>query len=220
MDRRAFVKGCVFGVGLICEARRVEAAPPAEYPRVALADAAGAPLRPSALAPHEAYCFFYPYASTPCLLHDMEAPVPPALPAPGDTRPGGVGPRASIVGYTAICSDQLSHPNAGFSPIHYLAPGQRDALVRDRDRLIVCCAHSSAFDPAAGGRVAQSPARLPLASIVLEWNAASDALFATAVRGPDSFERFFTAFDRERTLVAGPARVVPLSAYSRKVATC
>ena len=68
--------------------------------------------------------------------------------------------------------------------------------------------------------MAQSPARLPLASIVLEWNAASDALFATAVRGPDSFERFFTAFDRERTLVAGPARVVPLSAYSRKVATC
>ena len=220
MDRREFVKGCVFGVGLIGEATRGAAGTPAEYPRVALADADGAALRASALRPHEAYCFFYPYVSTPCLLLDMEAPVPPAEPAPGDPRPGGVGPRASIVGYTAICSDQLSHPTARFSPIHYLAPGQRDVLVGDRDRLIVCCAHSSAFDPAAGGRVAQSPARLPLASVVLEWDEASDGLSATGIRGPESFERFFTAFDRERKLVAEPARVVPLSAYSRRVARC
>jgi len=218
--RREFVQGCIAGVGIMGVATRVSAGTAEGYPRVALADAGGAPLRPSVLVPHEAYCFFYPYVSTPCLLLDMGAPIMPAEPAPGDSRPGGVGPGGSIVAYTAICSHEWSHPGPEFSPIHYLAPGQRDVLVGDRDRLIVCCAHSSAFDPAAGGRVAQSPSRLPLASVVLEWNAASDALFATAVRGPDSFERFFTAFDRERTLVAGPARVVPLSAYSRKVATC
>ena len=220
MDRREFVKGCVFGVGLICEARQVAAGTPAEYPRVALADADGAALRASALRPHEAYRFFYPYVSTPCLLLDMGALIMPVEAAAGDPRPGGVGPGRSIVAYTAICSHEWSHPAPEFSPIHYLAPGQRDVLVGDRDRLIVCCAHSSAFDPAAGGRVAQSPARLPLASVVLEWDEASDGLSATGIRGPESFERFFTAFDRERKLVAEPARVIPLSAYSRKVAKC
>ncbi len=220
MDRREFVTGCVVGIGVLGAAGRAPAGAADAYPRVPLEDARGTPLGASALRPHDAYCFFYPYVSTPCLLLDMGAPVPPAEPAPGDRRPGGVGPRASIVAYTAICSHELSHPDAEFSPIHYLPPGRHDVLVGDRDRLIVCCAHSSAFDPAAGGRVAQSPARLPLASIVLEWNAEADALFATGVRGPERFEHFFAAFDRERTLAAEPARVTPLSAYSKVVARC
>jgi hypothetical protein len=101
-----------------------------------------------------------------------------------------------------------------------VAPGERDVLVGDRDRLIVCCAHSSAFDPGTGGRVVQSPARLPLASVLLEWDEASDGLFAVGMQGPESFDRFFAAFERERRLVAGTVRVIPLAAYSRVVARC
>jgi len=180
----------------------------------------GTPLRASALPPHEAHCFFYPYTATPCLLLDVGTPVAPSEPAAGDPRPGGVGPGRSIVAYTGICSHEWSHPDPEFSPIHYVPPGGRAILVGDRDRLIVCCSHASAFDPAAGGRVVQSPARLPLASVVLEWDERSDALVAADFRGPDSFDRFFAAFDRERRLVAGAARVVPLRVYSRLVGRC
>lgn len=220
MDRREFVKGCVAGVAAIGAAGRAAAGGTDAYPRVALLDAEAAPLKTSALAPHEAYCFLYPYVSTPCLLLDLGAPVAAAEPAPGDRRPAGVGPRGSIVAYSAICSHQWSHPDPEFSPVHYLAPGKRDVLVGDRDRLIVCCAHSSAFDPAAGGRVAQSPAPLPLASVVLEWDEATDGLAAAGIHGPESFDRFFAAFERERRLVAGPARVMRLSEYSKVVARC
>lgn len=217
MERREFVKGCVAGAAALGAAGRAAAGRAERYPRVALAEAGGAPLRAAALAPHEAYVFFYPFVSTPCLLLDLGAEVPPAS---GDAWPGGVGPRRSVVAYTAVCPHEWSHPDRDFSPIHYVAPGERDVLVGDRDRLIVCCAHSSAFDPAAGGRVVQSPARLPLASVVLEWDEAMDGIHAAGLRGPESFERFFAAFDRERRVVTEAPRVLRLRDYSKAVARC
>lgn len=184
-----------------------------------LVDADGAPLRASSLPPHMPYCFLYPYVSTPCLLIDLGEATGPREVA-GDSRPGGTGPRRSIVAYTAICPHEWSHPEREFSPMYYVAPGERAVLAGGRDRLIVCCSHGSVFDPAAGGRVEQSPARLPLASILLEWDPATDELAAAGMSGPTSFEPFFSSFDRERRMVGGSVRAMPLHAYSRVVGRC
>ena len=200
--------------------RRTAEGAGASYPRAPLVDGAGRPLRASGLDPHAPYCFFYPYVSTPCLLLDLRAVVAPAEPAAGDRRPGGVGAARSIVAYTAICPHEWSHPNPAFSPILYAAPGEPAVLTGGRDRLIVCCTHGSVFDPAVGGRVEQSPARIPLASVVLEWDAASDGLAAVGVSGPTSFERFFTSFEGDQRLAAEPARVILLAAYSKVVGRC
>lgn len=210
--------GGAVGLGLAVATRGARAGE--AWPRTALADPTGAPLRAAALVAHRPYCFFYPYVSTPCLLLDMEAPVAAAEPAAGDARPAGVGPRRSIVAYSAICPHEWSHPEPEFSPIGYVAPGTSAVLTGGRDRLIVCCSHGSVFDPAAGGRVEQSPARLPLASVVLEWDRPSDGLVATGLAGPTSFDRFFTAFDRERRLAGEPARVLTLDAYSKVIGRC
>ncbi len=220
LDRRAFVTGCAVGVGLPLAVRWTAEGAAPSYPRVPLVDGEGRPLRASVLTPHAPYCFFYPHVSTPCLLLALGTDVSPAEPAAGDRRPGGVGATKSIVAYTAICPHEWSHPDATFSPIRYVAPGEPAVLTAGRDRLIVCCSHGSVFDPAVGGRVEQSPARMPLASVILEWDAASDGLAAVGVSGPTSFERFFTAFDRDPRLVAEAARVIPLAAYSKVVGRC
>jgi Rieske Fe-S protein len=183
-------------------------------------DGAGRRLRASALEPHAPYCFFYPYVSTPCLLLDLGTAVAPAEPVAGDRRLGGVGAPKAIVAYTAICPHEWSHPDPAFSPIRYVAPGEPAVLTGGRDRLIVCCSHGSVFDPAVGGRVEQSPARTPLASVVLEWDATSDGLAAVGVSGPTSFERFFASFERDQRLVTEPARVIPLATYSKVVGRC
>jgi Rieske Fe-S protein len=150
----------------------------------------------------------------------MEGAVVATEPVPGDLRPGGVGPAGSIVAYTAICPHEWNHPEPEFSPIRYVAPGDRAVLAGEQDRLIVCCSHGSVFDPATGGRVAQSPARAPLASIVLDWDEASDRLFATGISGPVSFEPFFAAFKRDRRAVSTAARVMRLDRYSKVVGRC
>jgi arsenite oxidase small subunit len=224
VNRRGFVTGCIVATcvpGTVHPGRPhagpQEAGPP--YPRAMLVDERGSPLLASRLAPHTPYCFMYPYVSTPCLLIDLAEVIAPREVA-GDPRPGGVGPGRSIVAYTAICPHEWSHPEPEFSPVYYVAPGQRAVLAGGRDRLIVCCSHGSVFDPAAGGAVEQSPARVPLASILLEWDAASGGLIATGVSGPVSFEQFFASFDRDGRLVSGPVRVVALQAYSKAVGRC
>lgn len=85
-------------------------------------------------------------------------------------------------------------------------------MIGGRDRLIVCCAHGSAFDPAAGGRVEQVPAEVPLAAVALAWDPGTDRLFAEGVVGPDGFERFFGSFrGKSRALGGGPGAGRPIA---------
>jgi hypothetical protein len=94
-------------------------------------------------------------------------------------------------------------------------------MVTGRDRLIVCCVHASAFDPAAGGQLEQGPAEVPLALIALEWDRGQDQLFAAGVLGQDSFDRFFQGFKgKSRAPVKGQTTVVQLREYSAAVARC
>jgi hypothetical protein len=105
--------------------------------------------------------------------------------------------------------------------IRYYRPGEGAVVAGRRDRLIACCAHGSAFDPALGGRIEQAPADLPLAAIRLEWEPSADQLTATAVDGIDSFTEFFAAFPKNRRqLVGEKTEVVPLAIYSKAAIRC
>ncbi len=227
MNRRSFLKICASLAGA-ATARPLDPAWGSApfhraYNRVLLT-VSDAPLRLSHLAAHENYIFHYPFASTPCFLLNLgDRVAEAAVPAPGKGTyvwRGGVGPAKSIVAFTAICPHQLFIPDQEVTFILYHGPGQGSPLV-GRDRVIKCCLHGSAFDPAAGGRLLQGPAELPLAAVELEWEPGTDRLFATAILGEDSFARFFSSFPRKRRdPVAGRAPVTPLDQFSRTVLRC
>ena len=230
LSRRAFTRlgACVLAVPWREGSARAQpppASPPTSYARVLLATPADEPIRVGALETEEEYLFFYPFVSTPCLLLDLGRPVTatevPVRGRAGYAWGGGVGPRQSIVAFTAICPHEWTHPERAFSAIGYARSGQGAIVVGGRDRLVVCCAHGSAFDPDVGGRVEQGPAEVPLAAVALSWDPPDDRLFAEGVLGRDSFERFFRAFARRsRAIVVGRAPVVPLREYSAAVARC
>lgn len=232
MDRRSFGRICLLGAAAAFRSASPALAQPppsmflTRYNRVLLTGATGQPLSARGVDLEEDYIFFYPLASTPCLLLDLGRPVPATEvamrgPSGGYAWSGGVGPQRSVVAFTAICPHEWAHPDKTFSPIHYYRAGEKATLVSGRDRLIVCCVHGSAFDPVAGGLVEQGPAEIPLAIIALEWDQARDQIFASGLLGLDSFDRFFRGFKgKSRTPVEGQTTVMRLREYSAAVARC
>src|SRR3954463_9740413 len=118
MDRRSFIETCTSGAVCAAAASALTAlaadAKPKAYARALLVDDQGAPLKASKLKALTNYVFDYPFEATPVFLLDL---VKPALPQALSTRdrdayawPGGVGPRRSIVAYSAICAHQLVYP--------------------------------------------------------------------------------------------------------------
>ena len=120
MKRREFVKLCASAVAgvsaspeLLGEVNR-ELQP---YERVALIDLRNQePMRASALEVGETYLFHYPFVTTPCFLIDLGRPVKGRKNL--ETRdgdhyywPGGVGPKQSVVAFSAICAHKMSHPS-------------------------------------------------------------------------------------------------------------
>src|SRR6185436_1402830 len=102
--------------------------------------------------------------------------------------PGGVGPRGSIVAYSAICAHKLTYPTRDISFISYRAEktvGNKFANV------IHCCSEHSQYDPAAGARVVAGPAPQPLAAILLEHDAGTDEIYAVGTLGGEMFNEFF-----------------------------
>jgi Rieske Fe-S protein len=203
--RRSFVKLCAGTAAMVAAdprmlAPRAAAAEP--YPAARLVDRQGADIGAGELAVGEAYLFHYPYVSTPCFLLDLGEPLAPVeleteRGAPY-TWPGGVGPRRSIVAFSAICSHRMTHPAGAVSFINY-----RDETVRYLDkteqprtgeRVIYCCSEKSVFDPARGARVLGGPAPQPLATVLLDYDPDSGALWATGTAGAALFEPFFEKF--------------------------
>jgi Rieske Fe-S protein len=168
--------------------------------------------------------FHYPFEGTPCFLLELAAPVPAAdVPLRGGGQyawPGGVGPRRSVVAFSAICPHTYTHPTRESAMIHYFAPDQ-PATVAQRGGIITCCVHGSAFDPRQGAVPLQPPAEVPLAAVRLEWDEATDGLTATGVVGRPVFEEFFKGFPRNsRREVEGGTIVWPLARYTRAVLPC
>ena len=133
MDRRYFLKACatvavasminpsVFSNLLSAQEGMFKA-----YKKALLVKEDGSPLREEDLKPHNAYIFFYPYASTPCYLIDLGEEVKPVDVKLKDGKTykwqGGVGSKKGIVAYSAICAHQWSYPTKQYSFINYYPP--------------------------------------------------------------------------------------------------
>ncbi len=230
MRRRQFLKICTTMAALagLETIRLQEALADPEtaaqaYPKVKLLGSNGKPLKTAALKTHAAYLFFYPYISTPCFLLDLQealSPQPVAAPETGAAYPwpGGVGPRKSIVAYSAICSHAFVHPDPETAMISYL---REPSPLAERAETITCCVHGSVFDPKKGAAVLKPPAPFPLAAIQLEWDAKSDQLTAVGVRGKPVFHEFFKSFPKnEETHASEQTNVVELQDYTKLIIPC
>ena len=230
MDRRTFHRLCGGLLGgasllhreLAADARSADesAAPP--QPRSRLVRDDQTPLTLGDVRPGEAWVFHYPYRTTPCFLIGLE-----------ESAPGGLGPDASVIAFSAICSHKMSHPSRPISHIGYRAEPvefvDRDGTRQRRAGTISCCSERSVYDPADGGRVLAGPAPTPLAAIRL----ASDpdgAIVATASVGPDRYAEFLDAFGFRLAMEHGQSDVrrrsgdtcvaTPAGDYSRQQIRC
>lgn len=236
MERRTFIRTCAFGMA--CSAAGAGTPPaqasPRQYSRARLVDEFGKPFPLASVRPGTNYVFHYPYAGTPCFLLDL------GRPAPGPVRlrtvegrdyewSGGVGPRRTVVAYSAICAHQLAYPTRQISFISYRGEEGVEAK-RSGAGVIHCCAEHSRYDPAAGGRVLGGPAPQPLAAILLEHDPQSDALHATGTLGGELFNAFFSRYEFKLSMEhgagkarapVGPATVVTeLSNYCKQQVRC
>ncbi len=232
MDRRRFVTLCAGSAAwLAAGLRTAQARDFTSFAPARLLDARGQPLRAASVPVQEALVFHYPFRSVPCFLinlghaaqavHELQAE---------DGRyvwPGGSGPGRSLVAYVAVCTHQLSYPDAQGSVIRYAA-GKSE--IAGRAGMIVCCAHHSVFDPAAGATRLHGEAQFPLAAVRLDHDAASDTLSASGIAGTGILERFMRVHKRRlietygaglyREDIGATTQAVPLSRYSALVSQC
>ena len=236
MQRREFIRFCAAGAaaGAAPVAAIVDAATDATphfYARTQLIDSKGEPLRAGKVPAHRNLIFHYPNDTTPCFLLNLGRPVSAAARLrTADQRGyewrGGVGAGRSVVAYSAICAHQLAYPTRDISFISYRT--ERGAVNR-HGNVIHCCAEHSQYDPAQGARVVAGPAPQPLAAIILEHVAESDALYAVGTLGGEMFDKFFEKYQMRlqlehggatRKAVGQTAVVTELDAYCRQQVKC
>ena len=204
LTRRNFVRLCASAVTLVSANPALLARADTSYrrlQRVQLLDDRERPLAVAQLKVGETYLFHYPYLATPCFLLDLGTPAARTWLTTEDGQrylwDGGIGPRRSIVAFSAICAHKMTHPAKQVSFINYrherVAFENADKQVSERAQVIYCCSEKSVYDPVNGARVLGGPAKQPLAAIVLEQDAAG-ALYAVGTTGGELFERFFREF--------------------------
>jgi Rieske Fe-S protein len=218
---------------------RAASAPVRMYERVRLTGGDGDTLRAGALLPGKSYVFNYPYVTTPCFLLDLGRALEQTVELrteAGDPYlwAGGVGPRRSLVSFSAICAHKMSHPAKTVSFINYRheAVSYRDHSRRlvKQEGVILCCSEKSVYDPARGAAVLGGPAKQPLCTILIEHDPVEDALYALGSNGGEMFDRFFGAFGARlqlewrrsdvRAPVRGSTAVVPMDEYSQTQMLC
>ncbi|HUJ74174.1 MAG TPA: (2Fe-2S)-binding protein [bacterium] len=232
MNRRRFVQfsGCMLAAGMLTRGRAWAASESKAYPALPLFRRQGQPLQAKDLEPKVTYIFFYPYVGTPVFLIDLGMAVGPVRIKDGESErvwPGGVGPRRSIVAFSAICHHQLTRPSPAESLINYSPIAGDISQVPDR---ITCCTHDTVYDPAAGARVVDGPAESALTTILLQHDPAQDTLRAVGTAGVEVFQEFFRQYrvellqefgpGRAREEQNGPVPVLRLSEYSQGPITC
>jgi len=231
MQRRNFVLACAASVVAVSLPAMPAGAEPRFYSRARLVEADGAPLKVRDVPANRNFIFHYPYAGTPCFLLNLGKPTKAfADLKTAEARtyhwPGGVGPGQSIVAYSAICAHRLTYPTREISFISYRdekSAGSRFAHV------IHCCSEHSQYDPAEGAKVLAGPARQPLAAILLEYDPASDGVYAVGTLGGELFNEFFSKYEfrlaleyggNARSAVKGSCMVSELERYCRQQVKC
>jgi len=242
IKRRGFVTLCASTLAAVSASPKLLAQTGAAFnahQRVQLVDELGEPFKASSLETGKSYLFHYPYVCTPCFLLDLGRPTAAeAVLNTADHREyhwrGGVGPRRSLVAFSAICAHRMSHPARSVSFINYRHHKVRflskDSKISSRSGVIFCCSEKSVYDPAEGARVLGGPAPQPLAAIVLEHDEQHDTLHATGTYGGEMFQQFFEKFghrlvleyrtDAIRALVSESSTVVPLTRYCARQVLC
>lgn len=225
MDRRQFVETCSAATAASClgavpaSFALAADARPRSYARVLLTDEQDRPLAASRLRPRTNYLFHYPFESTPVFLLDLGQTARPVQLRTRDKAayawPGGVGPRRSIVAFSAICAHQLVYPSRelsfiSFRPGKALNPRTPDA----GENLIHCCADHSQYDPRQGAKVMRGPAEQPLCAVLLEHDVQSDTLTAYATLGGELFNEFFRKYEFKLSLDVGPRATQPVAQRS------
>lgn len=232
MDRRKFVGICAASAATLATSNWSALAEGVhEFPAVKLVDANGVALKASKLATHQAYLFHYPFRAVPCFLINLGKASAKPQELSGESGsylwPGGAGPQHNLVSYVAICTHQLSYPNKATSVIRYAADSSE---LTEMPGMIVCCAHASVFDPAAGARKVSGPAEQPLIPVRLEVDPSDDSVSATGVAANELIERFFKAYKADFIAEYGPggyrqpvdatAKTVLLDQFSEVVPHC
>src|SRR5262245_45915980 len=233
MERRDFLKACAAGAAAGFGGAPAVAADarPHLYQRALLVDGKGQPLRAKAIPANRNLIFHYPYASTPCFLLNLGKPAKVSAQLKTvDNQPyewrGGVGDARSVVAYSAICAHKLTYPTRDISFISF----RSETSARNRHgNVIHCCSEHSQYDPAEGAKVVAGPAPQPLATILLEWDAARDEIAAVGTLGGEMFNEFFAKYEFKLALdgdntprrrVEGRATVVELENYCRQQVKC
>jgi Rieske Fe-S protein len=231
-ERREWMRGaaCVAAYWAASPALPAFAAsgPSRRHARTLLVGPLGDPFKASALRPGQPHLFNYPFAASPVFLLALEREVGSTeLSTEAQQRyaaPAGVGPKKSIVAFSAICAHKLMYPTPQISFI-----GVRQGVQGEPAQVIHCCGDQSRYDPAAGARVIGGPAPQPLAAVLLEWDAKTDQLNAVGTQGGEMFDAFFEKYafrletelgSRARAPSGVTAVVQPASAYSKQWRSC
>lgn len=219
MDRRSFIESCTAGAACISAAAAWPAlaadAKPRAYPQALLVNERGEPLKASSLKPLTNYVFHYPFEATPAFLLELGKPAPPRSLSTKNRDayawPGGVGPRRSVVAYSAICAHQLVYPTRDVSFISFRKTRAQRGV---QDELIHCCADHSQYDPARGAQVLSGPASQPLCAVLLTHDPQADTLTAYATLGGELFDDFFRKYEMKLSLEVGPKARHPVGGQS------
>ena len=242
VERRCFVKLCAAAAVTAGANPALLAAPGATtrlYDRTALVDGDGAPITAQRLDVGHSYVFHYPYATTPCFLLDLGRPVHAAAELSTEAGepylwPGGAGKDRSVVAFAAICAHKMSHPAREVSFINYRHGKVRYRDSGDRPRVasgvIFCCSEKSVYDPADGARVLGGPAKQPLATVLLQSEPDSGALFALGTIGGEMYDGYFEKFAFRLALehetsdiqrrTGATSVVMDIEEYSRTIMQC
>ncbi len=202
-----------------------------KYARVKLVDADGKAIKARSLKANYNYVFNYPYASTPCFLLNLDKPIAGKVSLKTEAGnpyewPGGAGTSKTIVAYSAICAHKLAYPARQVSFIGFRAS---PSATNSRGKVITCCSDKSVYDPFAGAKVVSGPAPQPLASILLEYDAGADEIFAVGTFGGEKFDEFFQKYEfklsmemggRAKDAVTGSTQLLDLANYSTQTAQC
>jgi len=241
-DRRFFVKFCASAVAMIGANPRLLANPDAtlhRYQRSRLVDHQGKPITPDHLKIGENYLFRYPFIATPCFLLNLGKATEKNTVLQTEHGAtyrwqGGVGPKRSIVAFSAICAHKMSYPANEVSFINYRHRSvsflDQQKAVTQRAQVIHCCSERSVYDPLRGASVLGGPAPQPLAAIELEYDKKDGSIYAIGVSGGELFEAFYQKYFFRLTMefktqnvkqaVAQTTEVVPLTGYSHNQVLC
>lgn len=242
IKRRSFVRLCASTLASVSAAPTLLAQTNGSHNRhnrVRLVNADDQAILSDKLAVGENYIFHYPYICTPCFLLDLGKPTfDHTMLKTEDGRSyrweGGVGPKRSIVAFSAICAHKMTHPAKSVSFINYrhneVRFRDKDETYAQRSQVIYCCSEKSVYDPTQGARVIGGPAPQPLAAVELEYDEAEETLYATGTYGGDMFNQFFEQFADRLALeyetsnieqqVTDTTTVMTLEEFTETMVTC